>query len=428
MPYVSQCGLKVRVEYSPTNISHPTTINGTARAKNAADPPTYSYLTLPESDSGFFHEVLKGMSHPLFVTTMRMPAQVGNNEVPMKVVLDFEDPVGKLQDYMIGDMRAELTVDGVTAGLAYLRDFKVKGKGFRVEFSGYRVERTKERQFVFNALPQPGHVVDSARCGGKNQKKKSANGGRHDAGSGDADDERIPNQGLEWAKNALKVPNPDPTKMVGEEYPHGGLWPPHPIGMPSTGVSMIQVLLTVGKKYRTLEKYFMSGATQSTAFYYPPKPPMALALQPDLWVSQMTLNTMTRKSNSVVAGRAAMSNNAKHSLMEGSADVGAEETEIDEIPEDVQKRMLEPEVVLKNSASEDTWRPIGLSSNLEKTPQTKEVEFAARMHMVRVWIFVGLFTPCYYFKWMPTLAVISFSIFFTNLHSYSFDAQYRLVE
>jgi hypothetical protein len=46
--------------------------------------------------------------------------------------------------------------------------------------------------------------------------------------------------------------------LTGDSHSHHSADPSEPVGLPP-GVSVIQILVSVGRKYRTLEKYFMHG-------------------------------------------------------------------------------------------------------------------------------------------------------------------------
>jgi hypothetical protein len=55
----------------------------------------------------------------------------------------------------------------------------------------------------------------------------------------------------------------------------------------------------------------------------------------------------------------------------------------------IQNVMHNSELILDTASKEGTWRPVGLARNVTKTAQTKEVQFAARLHLVRFCFFVG---------------------------------------
>lgn len=256
------------------------------------------------------------MIHPIYVSTHETPAT--RSPLPLKLTLTFGDPA-LLPEYMRGDMRIQLLIDGIPSGLKFFREEKLRGKGFVVEFSGYRVGRTEERGFVLNPVPEEGK-----RRGG--------------VGAG-----VVENTGLEWLREALEGGQAAPEKG---EYPALGCVPDKPPVLPR-GVSVVQVLVTVGKKFRTLEKYFMAGARVTTAFYYAPRPPVGEAMERGSW----------------------------------RAPVGAVVRREEEERED-------GESVLGGRGG---WRPVGLAGVVTKTAQHKEVEFAGRLHLLRFWCFVGGF-------------------------------------
>jgi hypothetical protein len=48
------------------------------------------------------------------------------------------------------------------------------------------------------------------------------------------------------------------------------------------------------------------------------------------------------------------------------------------------------ERILDTSSEKTTWRPVGLQTEPSKTVQSKEVEFAARIHLVRFMLYIGM--------------------------------------
>jgi hypothetical protein len=312
------------------------------------------------------------MLSPVYVSSIETPAKIlANYDLPMKIVMDFKDPT-ELLDYMKGDMRVELLVDGIPSGLRHFREFKIKGKGFHVEFGGFRVGRTDERAFVFTPLPK---LVIAATG-----RQGNFEGSRVEA------PKEIENQGLAWIEKALVSGNTDPIQMTGEQYPHEGLYPPAPVGIP-LGVSVIQLLVSVGRKYRTLEKYLMGpGATQTTAFYYAPKPPVALTLDPTRWQAPVSLHTSRRGATSTSEKRVSEGGNGGVARLTVS---GGQEQAKKNGDRGIQNVMHNSELILDTASKEGTWRPVGLARNVTKTAQTKEVQFAARLHLVRFCFFVG---------------------------------------
>ncbi|KAF8243791.1 hypothetical protein K440DRAFT_663893, partial [Wilcoxina mikolae CBS 423.85] len=308
---------------------------------------------------------------PVYVTSIETPAKtLANYDLPLKIVMDFNDP-RELLDYMKGDMRVELLVDGVPSGLRHFREFKIKGKGFHVEFGGFRVGRTDERLFVFTPLPK---LVTAAPM-----RQGDFRGGGPEA------PKEIENRGLAWIEEALASGNPDPIQMTGEQYPHEGLCPPAPVGIPP-GVSVIQLLVTVGRKYRTLEKYFMGpGATQTTAFYYAPRPPVALALDPTRWQAPVSFKTSRRSTTSSPEKRVTEGGNGGMARLTVS---GRQEQTKKNDNQGIQNAIPNSELILGTASKEGTWRPVGLARNVTKTAQSKEVQFAARLHLVRFCFFV----------------------------------------
>lgn len=121
----------------------------------------------------------------------------------------------------------------------------------------------------------------------------------------------------------------------------------------------------------------MAGASQTTAFYHPPKP--WTPLDPKEW----------RPPGKTSPGKGPKLSGA---LGPQTKALG-KRTVIQRAPEDHESTSESPLAVGTKTflAAEKpaNWRPIGLSSQPKKCQQAKEVEFSARLHLVRFWIFVG---------------------------------------
>jgi hypothetical protein len=325
-----------------------------------------AFVSVPESHSTCVWKESDGLIHPVYVTTVQTPAKImAEHGIPVKMVVDFQDP-SKLPDYMRGDIRVELLLDGVESGLKYYREFKIKGKGFHLEFAGYRVGRTEERPFVFNPLPQMAFSQELHNVIRRREKIE------------------LHNYALGWVQEMHTQGNSEPTQMTDEVYLHRAVYPSTPVGLPP-GVSEMQLLVTVGKKYRTLEKYFMAGAKQTTAFYYAPRPPVNLSLDPGLWQSHVNSNTPKRNSGAATsAGKRTTGGLARLTISRGQPSQ-------DGISNDnSQTAGIQGELSLDASSKGSMWRPVGLAGKVRKTVQSKEVEFAARIHLVRVSFFIGM--------------------------------------
>jgi hypothetical protein len=298
-----------------------------------------------------------GIPHPVIVTTVQTPAKImAEHKIPFQVVVKLHDPA-LLPPHMKGDIRVELLVDGVSCGLKYFRESKYKAKGMQFEFTGYRVGRTEERAFAFNPMP----------------KMKVAPEFTHG---------ELQNYGLGWVQEMQATGNIGRV-LTGELHSLHSADPPQPDGLPP-GVSVIQIIVSVGKKYRTLEKYFMYGAKQVSAFYHAPRPPAELSLDSKNW--KPPVNQNTPKTNGpgkrTVGGPTRIPLSGGHIPQSSTSNNSTQ----DQIAVGIQGARI-----LDTSSELTTWRPVGLQTESSKTVQSKEVEFAGRIHLVRFMFIVGMY-------------------------------------
>lgn len=281
---------------------------------------------------------MEGMTHPILTTTVISPAKTPPHPpLPFRVIVDFSPDIlpsshpSTTSDPLRGDVRIELKIDGVIRGWRVLPQTKIWPKGVRVEFSGSRVGRTEERAFVFAQLPQ--------------------------------------NRGQPIH---IHLPSP-PTSMSGsplsdDEDPT--LTPHTPSNLP-LNASHIQILVTLGKKHNTLEKYLISSPILQEAFYAPPRPshPSCKRFEGDIASGVKRKAGISPKIKKEV--KTGVFRGSSRSLM----------------------RMNEPTKV-EESTSVDMgdmagWKPIGLAGTSQKTAQMREAEFTATIHLARFWFFVG---------------------------------------
>lgn len=292
------------------------------------------------------------MTHPIYTTTVVSPsAGYKGPRIPFKILVSF-DPDDHLPAYMGGDVRVELNIDGVACGLKVFKESKFRGKGFQHEFCGFRVGRTEERPFVFNQVPSflQSDNIDPPVKGSQNIAAS-------------------------FTSRTVDMTKPD-YAIQGADHSR---YPIRPSFTPEN-VSHVEIVISVGKKFATLEKYFMAGATQTTAFYHPPDP--RNPLDPKKWQP---------------LGRSAKKNSAfPDPDEEYAAPVkaqGGRSTPYMAIKEEFGKDFLaEGTKVFGKNVESATWKPIGLHSQTKKTQQLKEVEFSTRIHVVRFWIFAGSLT------------------------------------
>jgi hypothetical protein len=305
------------------------------------------YIPIPETplDPEFPETVwteVDGLNHPVIVTTVQTPAKImAEHKIPFRVVVTLHDPES-LTPHLKGDIRVELLVDGVVCGLKYYREAKYKAKGAQFEFTGYRVGRTEERAFAFNPMPKMKVAQEFTRG-------------------------ELQNYGLGWVQEMRAEGNMG-LALTGDLPP---------------GVSVIQILVSVGRKYRTLEKYFMHGAQQGSAFYYAPRPPPELSLDYKNW--KPPVNQNTRQTNG--PGKRNLGGQNRLPVFGGHLSQGGTSNST----QDNIAAGIQGERILDTSSEKTTWRPVGLRTESSKTVQSKEVEFAARIHLVRFMLYIGMY-------------------------------------
>lgn len=289
------------------------------------------------------------MTHPILTTTIVSPARASpQSSLPFRIVVDFSPDIRSPSrpspgpDPLRGDVRIELKIDGVVRGWRVLPQTKIWPKGIRVEFSGSRVGRTEERAFVFAQLP--------STTENNNQPIHA----------------HLPSPPTS-ALNSPLLDDEDPT-----------LAPHTPSDLP-LNASHIQILITLGKKHNTLEKYLISSPVLQEAFYVPPRlahspyenfegdiPNIARGIKRK---AGTTLPRLKKKETKTGAFRGrshtpfTLTKSEEPSEAQESASVDMSET--------------------------TEWKPIGLAGTSQKTAQMREAEFTATMHLARFWFFVG---------------------------------------
>lgn len=313
---------------------------------SSAFTSTSASTVVPESSPTSKWSPTEGMTHPILTTTVVSPASP-QSSLPFRVVVDFSPDIHSSNrlspgpDPLRGDVRIELKIDGVVRGWRVLPQTKIWPKGVRVEFSGSRVGRTEERAFVFAQLPPA--------AGNNNQPIHV----------------HLPSPPTS-APNSPLLDNEDPT-----------LTPHTPSDLP-LNASHIQILITLGKKHNTLEKYLISSPVLQEAFYIPPRLAHPPHEKPKGGIPNIARG-VKRKAGTLPRFK---KKEAKAGPFRGRSHTPFALVKSEE-PSEVEE-----------SASMDTsgtagWRPIGLAGTSQKTAQMREAEFTARMHLARFWFFVG---------------------------------------
>lgn len=242
-------------------------------------------------------------------------------------------------------MRIEIRIDGIVRGWRVLPQAKIWPKGVRIEFSGSRVGRTEERAFVFAPLPPD--------IKGKNH----------------------PTQAHPLPSPHAPAPDAHLFSVLSDDDPT--LIPHTPSDLPPKA-SHIQILITLGKKHDTLEKYLIFSPVLQEAFYIPPKIIGFLNEGSEGSISNTTRG-VKRKSGT-------------------SPWVKKKESKISAVHES----LLLPPILVRQEKLKETeesanvdvndtakWKPVGLAGMSQKTAQMREAEFTARIHLARFWFFVG---------------------------------------
>ncbi|KAH8144298.1 uncharacterized protein LAJ45_11731 [Morchella importuna] len=261
--------------------------------QDISSDPISKLSRLSESTSKITWSPIQGMTHPILSTNVISPATTGS-PLPFCIVVEFDADIDRHSpNHPKGDVRIEVKVDGVVSGWRVLPQAKIWPKGTRIEFSGLRVARTEEMAFIFNSPP---------RNSGKSKDNLSAS---------------TLTSSIEAINTSLPL-----------------------------NTSHIEILITIGKKHNTLEKYLIFSPVLQEAFYIPP---VSLSSQ---WL--------------------------QHSI-----NVNIQGT----------KRKLESQQSNRNEGTSaavpvrPSYRPatIGVS---QKTPQMREAEFTARIHLARFWFII----------------------------------------
>lgn len=298
---------------------------------------------------------MQGMTHPVSTTTVVSPAKASSRSpIPFRIVINFSPDARPLNgsppagpDHLKGDVRIEVRIDGIVRGWRILPQPKIWPKGVRIEFSGSRVGRTEERAFVFSPLPL------------------------------DAE-----NSTYAYSLPSPPAPAPDTPDMaplLGSEDPT--LSPHTPSELPSNA-SHIQILITLGKKHNTLEKYLIFSPVLQEAFYVPPSLTSSTYEESEGNMPNPIRGTKRKAGTSPRIKK----KEAKTSLFHKPSRVPF-----------IMAKKEEPKGV-KESTNVDTsetaeWKPVGLAEMSQKTTQMREAEFTARIHLARFWFYVGLWKP-----------------------------------
>ena len=306
-----------------------------------------AYTPLAESECEHIWKDGEGLPCPVYISTVETPATAG--EIPVKLGVEYKEPRDH-PSYMKGDTRIHVVIDGVEAGCEYLKNGKIKyAKGWKNEFRGFRVGRCHERFFVFN--PTQSGIGDAMKVDEE---------GGHGDGNGDGG---ISNSGYSWVMDHAAPGNAELIPMVGELHPRDPA-NPHAINLPPH-ISVVQATITVGRIHKTTEKFVTHGAMQSVGLYFPPQPdPMCLSLNPKAWRPMVGPDS---------PGAGPTPPKEKRGRWISSADPGGLEEDI-----------------FNTARNPATWRPIGLAAGeTKKIRQAREIQFTARMHLVRFWFFIG---------------------------------------
>lgn len=303
---------------------------------------------ISESTSRITWSPMQGMTHPILRTNVVCPATTGS-PLPFCIVVEFDaDTERHSTNHPKGDVRIEVKIDGVVSGWRVLPQAKIWPKGARIKFSGLRVARTEELAFIFNSPPRnPGKSKDNLSASTPTSSIEAIN----------------------TIETATSWNSEDPT-----------LIPIAPSGLP-LNTSHIEILITIGKKHNTLEKYLIFSPVLQEAFYTPPISLSSKWLQHSIDVN---IHGTERKLESQQSNRNEGTSTAvpiKSSYRPVTIGGGERLEEIGGhnicFPRGTNKESME-------------WKPIGLASVSQKTTQMREAEFTARMHLARFWFIICL--------------------------------------
>jgi hypothetical protein len=310
--------------------------------------PLSTLSRLSESTSKITWSPIQGMTHPILRTNVISPATTGS-PLPFYIVVEFDaDTDRHSPNHPKGDVRIEVKIDGVVSGWRVLPQAKIWPKGTRIEFSGLRVARTEEVAFIFNSPP---------RNFGKPKDNLSASTLTSSI------------EAINTIETATSWNSEDPT-----------LIPFAPSGLP-LNTSHIEILITIGKKHNTLEKYLIFSPVLQEAFYIPPISLSSQWLQHSINVNiqgtKRKLESQQSNRNEGTSTAVPVRPSYKPATIGGEErleEIGGHNTYI---PRGADKEIME-------------WKPIGLASVSQKTTQMREAEFTARIHLARFWFIICL--------------------------------------
>lgn len=239
-------------------------------------------------------------------------------------------------------MRLEVKIDGVVRGWKVIPQAKIWPKGARIEFSGSRVGRTEERAFIFTPL-----TLATRR-----------------------DNQLADTPSPTFAANNRSLPAVSDAEDLT-------LIPLAPSDLPKNA-SHIEILITLGKKHNTLEKYLILSPVLQEAFYIPPDP--ASSPFEGLEDVNFTSNRGTKR-------KAAPMPRTRKKEVKSSGFLEAPHS-----PSAPMEEHLGVDAVGANINTME-WKPIGLARESQKTAQMREAEFTARIHLARFWFVIGLSKP-----------------------------------
>ncbi|KAL7276692.1 hypothetical protein RUND412_000309 [Rhizina undulata] len=303
--------------------------------------------TLPETASQVTYSTTQKLPHPLYTNTIVTPAST--TAIPFNIRLEFDAADPSTPDYLKGDMRIEVHIDGQLAALRIFKHEKIRpanGK-FILTLSGIRCARTAEHAFIFLPLPSGSDIPEPG----------------------------TENSVLDPYNGSIADPNSDHNKSNSDL-----LEPMYPVSNLSPNTSHIQVLITLGKTHRTLEKYLIFSPLYLNAFYIPPDP--RNPLDPSKWVPPGNALGKSPRQRQQTGAK------ALHTLESHLLALSTNTTNTTSVLVENDNEELGNTGKVAKKGKQKNWRLVGLATQTQKTVQAKEVEFSGRMHLVRFWFFV----------------------------------------
>jgi hypothetical protein len=267
-------------------------------------------------------------------------------------------------DYLSGDLRITVLVDGVEIGNQYILE-KDQGHGVSRTFSRLQISPTQCQQFFIHCVPHGGLHIDQASP--SNSRRIF---------------ERPVNSGIKFTEaafeNSIAISSVDKNGTVGNQ-PFRDIWP-LPLPLPE-GHSMIEVIVT-------------AGIARPGQGYHPPRSIGSISLDPKKWIESVEAEIKKSQQQQMGDGNKI---SWKPEIIDIKSDDSVANRETPEKFGNTGENM--PQGILPTQdPSMPIYRPLIIHPKVFEAqgPLPKlepDMEFWGRLHVCRAWIYVGEYSP-----------------------------------